>query len=95
VKAPKRWRSECVERRHGRIWFGERGDRWSVNDYDRPELSGRRRRMTQEGDFLPRDVISDFLYLLYDCPTTKLAQQKLAAIRAALRNVPSPYPEEP
>lgn len=82
-----------IRRQYGRIWFGYGRDRWSVNDYDNPALDERRRRMSQESDFLPRDVIGDLLYLVFDCPTTKLAQEKLALIRRALREVPSPYPE--
>jgi hypothetical protein len=32
-------------------------------------------------------VASDMAYLVHDCPTTKLACEKLAALRAAVREL--------
>jgi hypothetical protein len=84
-------RNDPIRREHGRIYFGEGADRWSVNDPDDPRLADRLGRMSAESDFLPRDVITDYLYLVYTCPTTSAAQAKLAAIRLALRTVPSPW----
>jgi hypothetical protein len=78
-------RNDPIRRQHGRIYFGEGDDRWSVNDPDDPRL---------EADLLPRDVLTDYLYLVYTCPTTTAAQAKLAAIRLALRTVPNPWRKE-
>lgn len=39
----------------------------------------------------PHPNVHDYLYLVLQCPTTTLAQKKLAEIRRAVREVPSPW----
>jgi hypothetical protein len=90
----KRARKPVARREHGRIYFWTKAQQWSVTDPGNNDLFRARQQLSARGDYLPRDVIGDYLYLVYTCPTTKLAQQKLAAIRAAVRTVPSLWRNE-
>lgn len=80
-----------IRRRKGRIIFdGEKPhDRWSFSDpvQNEDELERQRRELTDRGHFKARELISDYIYLILDCPTTELACKKLRLIRRALRDV--------
>lgn len=80
-----------IRRHKGRIWFNDEGslDRWSFSDpgQNEDELDQQRRELTDRGHFYARQLISDYLYLILDCPTTELACEKLRLIRRALRTV--------
>jgi hypothetical protein len=80
-----------IERRNTRIWFGEGEQRWSVEDPAYPRVAEEFHRLTDQKLYYVRGMASTLVYLTSDCPTTKLAQEKLALIRRALRDIPSPY----
>ena len=65
-----------VRREHGRIYFGEGRERWSVTDPEAPEHQ-----------YSQRDLACDWVYIIATCPTTEAALEKVRLIRWALRNV--------
>ncbi len=83
-----------IRREHTRIWFGEGDQRWSVEDPDFPRVEEEFRQATDQKLYYVRGLASTLLYLVYQCPTTKRAQEQIALIRRALREVPSPYKSE-
>lgn len=85
----------AIRREHTRIWFGEGAERWSVEDPDFPRVEDEFRKATDAKLYYVRGLASALLYLVGQCPTTKLAQEKIALIRRALREVPSPYGSGP
>lgn len=84
-----------IERRHTRIWFGEGDEQWSVEDPDYPRVEDEFHETTERKLYYVRGLANTLLYLVTACPTTKLAQEKIALIRRALREVPNPYTDEP
>jgi hypothetical protein len=78
------------------IVFGEGDERWSFPDpgHDIVQQAQHRVRYGQPLEqcntdaLVLGDTVSALAYLLYDCPTTKLAQEKLAAMRRAIRELP-------
>ena len=79
--------------------FGEGEDRWSFPDPGHP-IVDRANRSARGYDGHPldtaivlADVVSALAYLTHDCPSTKIACQKLAAIRRAVREMPLPEAE--
>lgn len=86
-----------ITRSHGRIWFDKNvpGENWSTEDIGYPRLHEEFDKINELKLYYARGLISTFVYLLVDCPTTALAQQKLACMRRALRDVPNPYEESP
>jgi hypothetical protein len=84
-----------------RIVFNEGDDmkRYSMADPGHPVVSGANWRVRYSQPFeAPKtqadidalvlaDTVSDLAYLVYDCPSTKLACEKLAALRAAVRKL--------
>ena len=83
--------AEKVRREHTRIIFGEGEGRWSVVDPDYPAVEEEFLECTERKLYNVRGLASQMLYLICVCPTTELAQKKIAAIRRALREVPNPY----
>jgi hypothetical protein len=83
-----------IRSEHTRIWFGEGSERWSVEDPDFPRVADEFHQATDAKLYYVRGMASTLRYLTAVCPTTKLAQEKLALIRRALRTVPSPYGDE-
>lgn len=83
-----------ARREHTRIIFDEGDRRWSVEDPDFPRVEEEFRVATEAKLYYVRGLASTLLYLICDCPTTKLAQEKIADIRRALRTVPNPYRKE-
>lgn len=83
-----------VRRGSYRVIFGEDADRWSMGDPGHPMVCEANRAsrysfatMTQGQAMTLGSIASDFAYLVHDCPTTKLACEKLAAMRAAVREL--------
>ena len=73
-----------TRREHGRIWFGEGRERWSVTDPEAPE-----------NQYFLRDLACDWVYMIKTCPTAEAALEKVRLIRWALRNVErTPLPRE-
>lgn len=64
-----------VSRTHGRIYFGEGAERWSVCDPG--DIAGAN----------PETLSRDWVYIASLCPDTKTAVEKLRLIRWAIRNV--------
>lgn len=83
-----------IRRDHTRIWFGEGEEQWSVEDPYYPRVENEFRECTDRQLYYVRGMASTLMYLIETCPTTKLAQEKLALIRRALREVPNPYEAE-
>ena len=74
----------------GRIWFGEKDEeRWSFSNVDCRRTEEAVKRVKLEAPIyettLLLSMISDLHYLIYTCPTTKLACEQLAQIRSAVR----------
>lgn len=80
-----------IRRENTRIWFGEGEERWSVEDPDFPSVADEFHKATDAHLYYVRGLAGALLYLITQCPTTKLAQEKIALMRRALREVPSPY----
>jgi hypothetical protein len=83
------------------IVFGEGTNRWQMTDPG-SKRAVRADRAYRYGSGATRDdvavlasVRSCFAYLVHDCPTTKLACEKLAKLRAAVRALPEPDDDEP
>jgi len=83
-----------------RIVFGEERDRWSLADPGHPLVS----RANHDARHNPlgtsseqvgvlASITSDMHYLVHTCPSTKLACEKLASLRAAVRAL-GPIDEE-
>jgi len=83
-----------IRREHTRIWFGEGDQRWSVEDPDYPRVAEEFHKTTDQKLYYVRGLASTLIYLVCQCPTTKRAQEQLALIRRALREVPNPYKSE-
>jgi hypothetical protein len=67
-----------IERKNGRIYFGESDQLWSAPD--------------PNGDCDAGVFAMAYLYLTEVCPDTKTALEKLRLIRWAIRNVPIQRP---
>lgn len=83
-----------IRREHTRIWFGEGDERWSVEDPDFPRVADEFHKATDAKLYYVRGLASTLLYLIAQCPTTKRAQEQIALMRRALREVPSPYGDD-
>lgn len=84
-----------ARRVHSRIVFGEGAERWCVNDPGSTSIYEAGHRARHDYDCFKRshalllaETVSDFVYLVHTCPTTKLACEKLAKLRAAVRALP-------
>jgi hypothetical protein len=79
----------AITRKAGRICFGDGPERWSVVDLEAPKVveAHYQLRYGPSPDFNLAEALDAYRYLAIDCPTTKMAQQKLAAIRRAHRMV--------
>ena len=83
-----------VRRGSYRVYFGDGSELWSLSDpghhlVERADYQVRHGLLEADCDALPlAGVRADMAYLIYDCPTTKLACEKLAAMRAAVRALP-------
>ena len=87
------------------VVFGEGTERWSFPDpchpivdraqhltrYGKPFEAGRTEE--EKAALVLADTVSAIAYLIHTCPTTKLACEKLAAMRAAVRKL-GPVAEE-
>ena len=87
------------------VVFGEGAERWSFPDpghpivdraqhltrYGKPFEAGRTEE--EKAALVLADTVSAIAYLIHTCPTTKLACEKLAAMRAAVRKL-GPVAEE-
>ena len=84
------------------IVFGEGTERWSFPDPWHPLVEQAQHRVRYgaphgrdvaptNGDALVlADTVSALYYLIHTCPSTKLACEKLAKVRAAVRKLGSP-----
>lgn len=78
------------------IVFGEGAERWSFPDPGHPIVDralyglryGKTLEETDSRALVLADTVSALRYLLHTCPTTKLACEKLAAVRRAIRDLP-------
>jgi hypothetical protein len=79
----------AITRKAGRFFFDSGPERWSAVDLETPRVinATHHLRYGPAPDFDLAQALDDFRYLVLDCPTTKLAQQKLALIRRAYRTV--------
>jgi len=89
-----------VRRGAWKVVFGDGDQRWSMGDPGHPRVSAARHvaahspLSTSTGDVsILASIVSDMLYLVHGCPTTKDAVAKLAALRAAVRSL-GPAKEE-
>ena len=89
-----------VRRAGWHVIFGDDHGRWQVGDPGSKRAVAAH-RACRFGAVAFRDDVavlaslrSDFAYLVHDCPTTKLACQKLAALRAAVRKLPEEEVDE-
>jgi hypothetical protein len=78
-----------------KIVFGEGTNRWSMGDPGHPRIRQARRAAahrsldtTSEDVSVLASIVDDLHYLVHVCPTTKLACEKLAALRAGVRELP-------
>lgn len=85
---------QAVRRGAWKVIFGDGDERWSMGDPSHPRVSEARHRaahsplQTSSGDVgVLASIVSDMRYLVNDCPTTKEACAKLAALRAAVRKL--------
>lgn len=84
---------QSVRRASYKVVFGEGAEQWSMGDPGHPMVSnaGYRARYGtpsgNEGALLLASIVSDMHYLVHVCPSTKLACEKLAALRAAVREL--------
>ena len=74
------------------IVFGEGDERWSMPDPSHPVVDEAHHRTrygtpTESDGLVLADTVSALDYLIHTCPTTKLACEKLAAMRAAVRKL--------
>ena len=82
-----------------KVVFGEGTESWSMGDPGHPMVVNagyRARHGTQSGNdgaMLLASLVSDLHYLVHVCPSMKLACEKLAALRAAVRQL-GPVGEE-
>jgi hypothetical protein len=83
-----------VRRGSYRVFIGEGTERWSLGDPGHPLVSKANydsrynpTAMTDGQKLTLASITSDFAYLVHTCPTTKLACEKLAAMRAAVREL--------
>jgi hypothetical protein len=81
-----------VRRGSYRVFIGEGTERWSLGDPGHPLVSEANHDSRYSPDTMTHgqvmtlaSIASDFEYLVHVCPTTKLACEKLAAMRAAVR----------
>ena len=77
-----------------RIVFDEKADRWSLGDPGHPLVSRAHHDarhkplgMSSEQMGVLASIASDMHYLVYECPSTKLACEMLASMRAAVRTL--------
>ena len=89
--------AKTVRRGSYRVFIGEGDERWSLADPCHPIVRMAAQSARQSELLSPvlalTSVVSDMAYLVYDCPTTLLACQKLAAMRVAVRKL-GPVEEE-
>lgn len=87
--------AKLLEEKFDRLYFGngKEDGKWSVNAPYGDRLCNALHTarycpnaLTPQKAMLLAEIISDYLYLVHDCPTTKLAQEKLACIRAVTQN---------
>ncbi len=81
------------------IVFGEGDERWSMPDPGHPIVGNANwraryhkhidepRTQLDTDALVLADTVSALAYLIHTCPTTKLACEKLAAMRAAVRKL--------
>ena len=86
--------SQVVRRGAWKVIFGEGDERWSMGDPGAPQVSEARHQAahsplhTSSGQVgILASIVSDMHYLVYSCPTTKEACEKLRALRAAVRQL--------
>lgn len=76
--------------RHSRrIVFGAGRAQFSVVDLEAPEVTeaARQLRYGPNSNLDLAQALDDYRYLVMDCPSTRRAQQKLALLRRAYREV--------
>ena len=86
---------KLVRRGSFRVFMGTGAGQWSLSDPAHPIVSRAQRHVRYSKPLGEADthamvlasVASDMAYLIHTCPTTKLACEKLAAIRAAVRKL--------
>ena len=93
----ERRRRMAEEARRGsfKVIFGDGAESWSLTDPGHPRVTEADRRVhwskpLGEGDadaMVLASVARDMHYLVHTCPSTKLACEKLAAMRAAVRKL--------
>jgi hypothetical protein len=87
-------RGQVARRGSYRVVFGEGERRWSLGDPGHPLVSqadwqARHEPLNTSSSqvLILASIVSDMHYLVHVCPSTKLACEKLAAIRAAVRKL--------
>ena len=86
---------EDVRRGSFRVFMGTGEEQWSLADPGHPVVSAAQRHVRYSSPLAQLDshalvlasVASDMAYLVHDCPSTKLACEKLAKMRAAVRKL--------
>ena len=85
---------KLIRRGAHRVFIGDGLERWSLADPAHPLVVEAHRHATEsQAGLMLASVASDMHYLVHTCPTTKLACEKLAALRAAVRKL-GPVEEE-
>ena len=95
LKSSTEMARQSVRRASYRVIFGEGDQRWSMADPGHPLVSeadhrvhyGRPLEEVDRDAMLLASVARDMAYLVHTCPSTKLACEKLAAMRAAVRKL--------
>lgn len=95
MRAKKQSTGKPVRRGSYRVFIGDGAERWSLADPGHPiaecaEYTIRYGKPFGEADpaaMTLTSFVSDMRYLLYVCPSTKLACAKLAEMRAAVRKL--------
>ena len=86
---------QAVRRASFVVVFGDGTQRWSMPDPGHPIVARAQRRVrygkpleeASSDALVLADTASVLAYLIHVCPTTKLACEKLAAMRAAVRKL--------
>jgi len=84
---------QAARRTSYRVTFGEDTERWSLGDPGHPMVENAAYRARygtpsgNDGAMLLACIVSDMVYLVHTCPSTRLACEKLAALRAAVREL--------
>jgi hypothetical protein len=84
------------------IVFGEGDERYQMTDPGQKRTGDARHAvrykspesLTMSERYLVAGLADEYCYLVWDCPTTKDACEKLAKLRRAVRELPDPEEED-